>query len=154
MLKTRLRLIQSMLGLLIVVAGSVLAAPSAWAAGWQSVTETSKFHCEGDYWYPPGVIVKVCIVINSTSTQAVTIIESGSPNSLQIRALSLRLWHNGAIIYDLDCSQTTLYYNQKRACFGPTKNYPCGHAVQAYAAPFVGGTPYPYLTKTFHMCDS
>jgi hypothetical protein len=146
--------IRYVIATMLLAAATVVGATATASAApyWQSYAKTNRFHCDEQVTWSPGVYSETCVVINGTATQAVVIVDNYSGSAVNIEALNVRLWHNGTIASDVDCLASTLNTGNGRACFGPTKQFPCNHAVQAFSWINIGLGSDQRLTDTFRMC--
>ncbi|MEU4445447.1 hypothetical protein AB0K14_26465 [Actinosynnema sp. NPDC050801] len=107
---------------------------------WQPVTQTSAFHCTSVPHPTHNVVVKSCVVVNNTATQAVAIVANYGTSAVSLAAPHVALYVNGPITYDRDCLSSTLSGGYTRACFAPTQTRPCSAVVDAWSNVLVQGT--------------
>lgn len=154
---TRRRLVARIsvgLAFLLVLIGA-WASPAFAYPYWQNYSVTGKWHCvdHGDLHMD----IYSCVVVNGNATQAVAIVGNFSGHVGSIYAPRIRLWKAGGLQYTVECYESTLNYPLSRACFGPTRTYPCGTNVQAqisvYATIWTGNWAYlDKFSRTVETC--
>ncbi|MET7836681.1 hypothetical protein ABZS44_28075 [Micromonospora sediminicola] len=148
-----------------VAATSTAASAATQSANWQSFTLTSKWTCNYRTLNQRAgtVTVAVCIIVNGNLTQPALIIKNYSGNSIKFDAINY-LITSGDRVDTTYCNNTLLSNGYETACFGPTRSFSCGRAVQGLGT-FYLSDPYSpdwpdlfyqdtYYSQTRQMCTT